>query len=318
MSPITQKKRITEKTYNIKPVAIIITIISVILVTISLSMIPYVPVDIKSDFYMESHFKHLNTSKILIANLSSSVSSKNLIFIGDVHGSFDELEMLLKKINYNSTNDHLIFVGDLVAKGPESLEVVKLVKKYESSCVRGNHDDKVIGWKALLNLLARKGIKLKDYVKKNELPPHLSMGTEHLNLARNIDTELFEFLSSCPIVLNIPEQDIYVVHAGLLPDIPIDQQDPYDIMTMRNIKNNGKPSKSLKKGHSWSRFWNNAQKSSPTPKTVIYGHDASRGLNIKEFSFGLDSRCVYGGELTALKWNEGKSIHSVSCGKYTD
>ncbi|CAG8690522.1 10680_t:CDS:2, partial [Gigaspora rosea] len=274
-----------------------------ILVTISLSMIPYVPGDIKSDFYMESHFKHLNTSKVLIANLSSSISSKNLIFIGDVHGSLNELEKLIKKINYNSTNDHLIFVGDLVAKGPESLEVVKLVKKYESSCVRGNHDDKVIGWKALLNLLSRKGIKLKDYVKKNELPPHL---------------KLYEFLSSCPIVLNIPEHDIYVVHAGLLPDVPIDQQDPYDIMNMRNIKKNGKPTKFLKKGHSWSRFWNNAQKSSPTPKTVIYGHDASRGLNIKEFSFGLDSRCVYGGELTALKWNEGKSIHSVPCGKYTD
>ncbi|CAG8781182.1 26904_t:CDS:2, partial [Dentiscutata erythropus] len=257
---------------------------------VSLSMIPYVPGDIKSGFYIanieESH-ELLNTNQFLITNLSSSVSSKNLIFIGDVHGSLDELEMLLKKINYNSTNDHLIFVGDLVAKGPESIEVVKLVKKYGSSCVRGNHDDKVIQWKVFLEILDRKGVKLKDYVKKNELPPHL-------------------------------KQDLYVVHAGLLPDVPIDQQDPDDIMTMRNIKDNGKPSKSLKKGKSWSHYWNIAQKSSPTPKTVIYGHDASRGLNIKEFSFGLDSRCVYGGELTALKWNEGKSIHSVPCGRYTD
>ncbi|CAG8630368.1 2546_t:CDS:2 [Dentiscutata heterogama] len=314
------KKRITEP-FNTKPVAIIITIFSIILVAVSLSMIPYVPGDIKSGFYIanieESH-ELLNTNQFLITNLSSSVSSKNLIFIGDVHGSLDELEMLLKKINYNSTNDHLIFVGDLVAKGPESIEVVKLVKKYGSSCVRGNHDDKVIRWKVFLEMLGRRGIKLKDYVKKNELPPHLSMETEHVNLARNIDKELYEFLSSCPIVINIPEQDLYVVHAGLLPDVPIDQQDPDDIMTMRNIKDNGKPTKSLKKGKSWSHYWNIAQKSSPTPKTVIYGHDASRGLNIKEFSFGLDSRCVYGGELTALKWNEGRSIHSVPCGRYTD
>ncbi|CAG8759412.1 11961_t:CDS:2, partial [Racocetra fulgida] len=191
-------------------------------------MIPYVPGDIKSDFYIseiESQIEHLDTNQVLITNLSSTISSKNLIFIGDVHGSLKELKKLLKKIQYNSTNDHLIFVGDLVAKGPESLEVVRLVKE---------------------------------------------LG------------KLYEFISSCPIVIDIPEQDIYVVHAGLLPDVPIDQQNPEDMMTMR---------------------------SSLTPKTVIYGHDASRGLNIKEFTFGLDSRCVYGGELTALKWNEGKSIH---------
>ncbi|CAG8602651.1 16066_t:CDS:2 [Cetraspora pellucida] len=282
MQSITQKKRISE-TYNTRSVAIIIAVFSLILIAISLSMIPYVPGDIKSDFYiaeLEKQIEHLNTNQVLITNLSSTISSKNLIFIGDVHGSLNELKKLLKKIKYNSTNDHLVFVGDLVAKGPESIEVVRLVKELGSSCVRGNHDDKLIRWKGFLDILNKKRIKLKDYAKKNALPPHL-------------------------------KQDLYVVHAGLLPDVPFDQQDPYDMMNM-----NGRPTKSINKGHSWSHSWNIAQQSSLTPKTVIYGHDASRGLNIKEFTFGLDSRCVYGGELTALKWNEGKSIHSVSCAIY--
>ncbi|CAG8481058.1 16660_t:CDS:2 [Racocetra persica] len=277
MKSITQKKRITE-TCNTRSVAIIITVFSLMLIAISLSMIPYVPGDIKSDFYIseiESQIEHLDTNQVLITNLSSTISSKNLIFIGDVHGSLKELKRLLKKIQYNSTNDHLIFVGDLVAKGPESLEVVRLVKELGSSCVRGNHDEKLIQWKVFLNMLNEKRVKLKDYVKKNALPPHL-------------------------------KQDIYVVHAGLLPDVPIDQQNPEDMMNM-----NGRPTKSTNKGHSWSNYWNTAQQSSFTPKTVIYGHDASRGLNIKEFTFGLDSRCVYGGELTALKWNEGKSASTV-------
>ncbi|CAG8669508.1 1535_t:CDS:2, partial [Cetraspora pellucida] len=219
MQSITQKKRISE-TYNTRSVAIIIAIFSLMLIAISLSMIPYVPGDVKSDFYiaeLETQIDDLNTNQVLITNLSSTISSKNLIFIGDVHGSLNELKKLLKKIKYNSTNDHLIFVGDLVAKGPESIEVVRLVKELGSSCVRGNHDDKLIRWKGFLDILNKKRIKLKDYAKKNALPPHL---------------KLYEFLSSCPVVINIPEQDLYVVHAGLLPEVPIDQQDPYDMMTM--------------------------------------------------------------------------------------
>lgn len=49
------------------------------------------------------------------------------IIIGDVHGCFDELQELLKKVNWEREKDRLVFVGDLVNKGPKSLEVISSI-----------------------------------------------------------------------------------------------------------------------------------------------------------------------------------------------
>src|ERR1044072_2596026 len=97
-----------------------------------------------------ANFEPPTANNTLLSKLDISLSQKNLIFIGDVHGTFDELLELINKLNYDPLNDHLIFVGDLVAKGPKSIEVVKLIRSLGASCVRGNHDDKVLRWKFLL------------------------------------------------------------------------------------------------------------------------------------------------------------------------
>ena len=63
------------------------------------------------------------------------------IFVGDVHGCYDELIHLLSKVKYNSDNDQLYFVGDLVAKGPKSNEVIEFARTNKNTyCVLGNHD----------------------------------------------------------------------------------------------------------------------------------------------------------------------------------
>jgi predicted phosphodiesterase len=54
-------------------------------------------------------------------------SSDRIIIIGDVHGCFDELQDLLVECDYNPNQDYLIFVGDLVNKGPKSIEVYVFV-----------------------------------------------------------------------------------------------------------------------------------------------------------------------------------------------
>ncbi|OGO94453.1 MAG: bis(5'-nucleosyl)-tetraphosphatase (symmetrical) [Coxiella sp. RIFCSPHIGHO2_12_FULL_42_15] len=61
--------------------------------------------------------------------------------IGDLQGCYRELQDLLERINYNPDRDHLGFVGDLVNRGPESLTVLRFLKKLRHiSMVLGNHD----------------------------------------------------------------------------------------------------------------------------------------------------------------------------------
>jgi Calcineurin-like phosphoesterase len=82
---------------------------------------------------------------VVHAKLLGALSSKSrLIIVGDVHGCLDELKSLLHLCSYCEENDKLIFVGDLVNKGPSSAGVVKFVRSIGAQCVRGNHDDSAL------------------------------------------------------------------------------------------------------------------------------------------------------------------------------
>lgn len=62
--------------------------------------------------------------------------------IGDIHGCYNELRQLLKKIKFNKNNDTVIFSGDLINRGGNSLKVLKFIKDLESSSIiiLGNHE----------------------------------------------------------------------------------------------------------------------------------------------------------------------------------
>ena len=88
---------------------------------------------------------------------------KRTFVVGDVHGCFRELMLLLEKIQYNENQDRLIFAGDLVDRGPDSAKVVRWVREASvrtnnlTTCVLGNHDDKHFRW-------------FKHMLKKREYP----------------------------------------------------------------------------------------------------------------------------------------------------
>jgi bis(5'-nucleosyl)-tetraphosphatase (symmetrical) len=71
-----------------------------------------------------------------------------VIIIGDVHGCLEELTLLLDQCSFEEENDTLIFVGDLVNKGPSSVGVVRFVHDLAlrgvAYSVVGNHDEKLL------------------------------------------------------------------------------------------------------------------------------------------------------------------------------
>ncbi len=120
--------------------------------------------------------------------------------IGDVQGCFRSLQALLRRIRFDSENDQLWFVGDLVNRGPDSLQVLRFVRALGDAAkvVLGNHD---------LNLLAvAAGAR-----------PRRSRDTLNPVLEADDCDELLTWLRSRPLFLEDPVLNVSMVHAGLLP-----------------------------------------------------------------------------------------------------
>ncbi|EFE34244.1 uncharacterized protein ARB_06641 [Trichophyton benhamiae CBS 112371] len=243
-------------------------------------------------------------------------SKRRLIIVGDVHGCKDELEKLLARVSFNrEKGDHLIFTGDLISKGPESVEVVRLARKYSASCVRGNHEDKV--------LLTRREIsgssRSTGSSAKRETKAHV--------LARQLSDDDATWLESCPVILKVGYirgmGDVVVVHGGLVPGVPLERQDPSSVMTMRTLDVDSHTPSSLKEGTGWSKVFDEYQhrmvkEKNERPTTVIYGHDAKQLPVIRLYTKGLDTSCVRGGKLTALIIGDGgrQRLKQVKCKGY--
>ncbi|MDU8924720.1 bis(5'-nucleosyl)-tetraphosphatase (symmetrical) ApaH [Pasteurellaceae bacterium LIM206] len=122
-------------------------------------------------------------------------------FVGDLHGCYDELRLLLDRVHFDPSRDKLYLVGDLVARGDKSLECLRLVKSLGESAqtVLGNHD---------LHLLATafgiKKVKERDRVMPIFEAPDFA--------------ELIDWLRRQPLLVHSAEADFVMVHAGISPD----------------------------------------------------------------------------------------------------
>ncbi len=121
-------------------------------------------------------------------------------FVGDVQGCNDELQQLLTLAQFDPRNDELWLTGDLVARGPKSLEVLRFVRELgdRATTVLGNHD---------LNLLA---------VAAGHAHPKKKDKTEYILTAPDCD-ELMNWLRTRPIMAEHPVLPVMMTHAGLSP-----------------------------------------------------------------------------------------------------
>ena len=121
-------------------------------------------------------------------------------FVGDIQGCYSELQLLLQKVAFNPSKDQLWAVGDLIARGTESLATLRFFQSLQDSAkvVLGNHD---------LHLLALHG-KLKR--------PNPNDHLEELLNAPDIDN-LVTWVRQQPLIRTLPEHNIIMTHAGVPP-----------------------------------------------------------------------------------------------------
>ncbi|MBX2884252.1 MAG: symmetrical bis(5'-nucleosyl)-tetraphosphatase [Granulosicoccus sp.] len=120
--------------------------------------------------------------------------------IGDLHGCLDPLKRLLDKLNFDSGSDTLWFVGDLVNRGPQSLETLRYVKALDNCAVTvlGNHD---------LHLLA----VAYGYRKPSD------KDTLSCILKASDCDELYDWLRTRPVLHHDKRLNHVLVHAGIHP-----------------------------------------------------------------------------------------------------
>ena len=123
----------------------------------------------------------------------------DIYLVGDVHGCADELDRLLETELAVDDDDLVVFVGDLVRKGPDSAGVVERVRETEHLLtVRGNNEQKLLDGEASL--------------------PTLSAADR-------------EWIANRPLAVTLPET--LVVHGGVNADRPLTAHTPRELMTMR-------------------------------------------------------------------------------------
>jgi serine/threonine protein phosphatase 1 len=110
------------------------------------------------------------------------LSARRRVFAaGDIHGSFHLLEAELAKVGYDPQQDGLVFVGDLVDRGPDSMEALKWIDREDVRRTRGNHEDiaaMVVDRSADLRWALKCGakwlIREKDHAKQAEISRRLN------------------------------------------------------------------------------------------------------------------------------------------------
>ena len=201
------------------------------------------------------------------------------IFIGDVHSCAAELAELLSAVAVTDS-DRVFFVGDLLTRGPDALGVLNLFRAVRARSALGNHEQR---------LLAARHAR-----QHGEAGPKL--GSSHAEVAAQLSDEDWAVLESFPLWIDVPEHDVRVVHAGVVPGVPFEAQDPWLLTHIRSIGEDGKPSEK------WGTLWGSLYRGSPH---IVFGHNARQRPQLHACATGLDTACVYGGALTALVLPEG-------------
>jgi hypothetical protein len=215
------------------------------------------------------------------------------IVVGDVHGCRDELERLLDLVSYES-DDQLLFLGDLLSRGPDPRGVLAIMRRTAARGVRGNHDDVLLKWHA--------AVQAGD--------EEAQLGRAKRKLAEQLDAADWKVLESLELWIDLPQHDIRLVHAGVVPGLPMEAQPAEALLSMRYLGPHNEPIEKLgERGQIeekdgivlWGRRY-------VGPPHVVFGHNAQREPQLHPWATGIDTAVVYGERLTALVLEAGQHL----------
>ena len=265
--------------------------------------------------------------------------------IGDLQGCYSELQDLLHEINFDKANDRLWFVGDLVNRGPESLACLEFVKSLgeSSRTVLGNHDLHLL---AVANnirkphrkdtldeiLNAKNANELLNWLKTLPLLVHdtdLNITMVHAGLPSQWTLEQAQQLAQETETLLRSDQfnDFIKYMYGDEPDVWTESLEGYDrhrfiinsFTRMRYCYADGRLDLAAKNapGKEDEKLlpWYALPDRQTNKNKIVFGHWSTVHLgNEKNFNqynvYPLDTGCLWGGEMTAMRL-EDKKLFSV-------
>lgn len=220
---------------------------------------------------------------------------KSIVVYGDIHGCLDEFKKLRKKVNLQS-DDIEISVGDFLNKGPSSLDTLHYLLDHNILSIMGNNEAKII---KLYGRYLKEGKKFLETIK-----PH-----EKDTITKITKNEL-KYLESLPYFLKF--SNLTIVHGGIMPDTILDEH--IDNKTKKQITLLRYLNKNLE-SIPWDdfegryKFWSELYEGHEG--FIVFGHHPFDEPKIDKFAVGIDTGCVYGGKLTAVKFtvkDNGKVI----------
>jgi diadenosine tetraphosphatase ApaH/serine/threonine PP2A family protein phosphatase len=230
------------------------------------------------------------------------MNNERIIAIGDVHGCFDELMELLEKVGfYSGQIDKILFVGDLIDKGPKSKEVIEWVKTWSSCCsvILGNHEEKHIRYQ----MHEKRKIKNKNY--QNPMIVHDDFLKTRQELLKITLFDPFKFMETWNTYYYVLDaQNHLVVHGGVFPEIKAEHMHPKVITRLRYLKSDTEMA-SLDEIEPHMPYWTEKYKG---PEKIIFGHQPFHTPYIASHAIGVDTGCVHGNKLTAYCLWDGSFV----------
>ena len=224
--------------------------------------------------------------------------------IGDVHGCCDELEDLLSKLGYvdgkHPQGRRAVFVGDLVDRGPRVVDVLRIVQEMtlngDAFCVPGNHDWKLVRWMRGQKVTVAHG--LQQSIDEIEPLPD----DEKASLKRFLDGLVSHYV--------FDDGKLVVAHAGLREEMHGRTAGSIREFCLYGETTGETDEFGLPVRYNWASEYRGKA-------MVVYGHTPVPDAEWLNNTINIDTGCVFGGRLTALRYPERELVSVEARREYT-